>query len=70
MLDFFDWIVNFFETIGEFITMLIDSLLTAISVIVSAVTLPVVFSGIVPQIILTSMIALLSLAVIKFLLGR
>lgn len=70
MLDFFNWIVNFFETIGEFITMLIDSLLTAISVIVSAVAIPVVFTGLIPQILLTSMLALVSLAVIKFLLGR
>ncbi|MBQ8869367.1 MAG: hypothetical protein IJ027_06605 [Oscillospiraceae bacterium] len=70
MLNFFDWIVGFFETIGEIITMIIDSLLTAISVIASAVAVPVIFTGLVPQILLTAMLALVSLAVIKFLLGR
>lgn len=70
MLNFFDWIVEFFETIGNVITMIIDSLLTAISVIASAVAIPVIFTGLVPQILLTAMLALVSLAVIKFLLGR
>ena len=70
MLNFFDWIVEFLETIGSVITMIIDSLLTAISVIASAVAIPVIFTGLVPQILLTAMLALISLAVIKFLLGR
>ncbi len=70
MLNFFDWIVGFLETIGEIITMIIDSLLTAITVIGTAVIFPVYLTGLVPQILLTATLALISLAVIKFLLGR
>lgn len=70
MLNFFDWIVSFLETIGEVITMVIDSLLTAISIIASAVVIPGLFMGLVPQILLTAMFALVAIAVVKFLIGR
>lgn len=70
MLNFFDWFVNFFETIGTIITTLIESLITAFAVIQAAVAIPSYFSLIVPGILSTCMIALIALAVIKFLLGR
>lgn len=70
MLNFFDWLVSFFEVIGTIITTLIESLITAFSVIAAAVAVPAIFSGIVPGILSTCMVALISLAVIKFLLGR
>lgn len=70
MLDFFDWIIEFFETVANIVSSIIDSFLTAFSVLTSAVGIPVVFTGIVPEIILTAMISVISLAVIKFMLGR
>lgn len=70
MLNFFDMIGELFSTIWNFIEMFVDSLLTAISVIGTAVIFPVYISGIVPQILLTATLALISLAVVKFLIGR
>lgn len=70
ILDFIEMIVEFFEMIFEFITTFIESLMTAFAVIASAITMPAAISGLVPQILLTSMLTLFSLAVVKFIVGR
>lgn len=69
-MNFFASIGSFLDSVGEFILMLVDSLLTAISVIGNAILMPFYLTGFVPQVILTGAIALVSLAVVKFLIGR
>ena len=69
MLGFLDWIVSFFETLLLLVTNLIDSLLTLLSVLVQAITLPPILIGFVPGIIGASISAVVAIGVAKLLLG-
>lgn len=70
MVNFFEFIINFLESIGTIISMLIESLLTAITVLTSAVAIPLVISPYVPIIISSCLFSVIAIMVIKFLLGR
>ena len=70
LVGFFEWIVEFFSAIGDFISSFISSLLTSFSLIASATTLPAIFSTLLPDILLTAMICLISISVLKFVVGR
>lgn len=69
-MDALKFIVEFIQQLAGFVVMVIESLVTAITVLVSAVSLPVAFTGFLPEILLTCMVCLVALATVKFLVGR
>lgn len=70
MVNFFEFIINFFESIGTIISMLIESLLTAVTVLTSAVSIPLVISPYLPVIVSSCLFSVIAIMVLKFLLGR
>lgn len=70
MFDFFSQILGFIETVFEFFINFIESLFQAFVVLLSAIELPIQLVGFLPQILGSAMIIVVSLGVIKFIIGR
>lgn len=70
MLNFFQEVAGFLETIWEFIISFIESLLMALGFIISSAPFNVVVAGMMPTIIGTSVTIVVGIAIAKFLLGR
>lgn len=70
MFDFYDKIIGFFETLGQFLWNMIEGLLLAIRVLSTGLAFPAMISAFVPAIIFSSTLIVITFAVIKFLLGR
>ena len=70
MFDFFEKILGFIETVFEFFINLVESLFMAIEVLAKAVVFPIELSGLMPSILGSAMLIVVSLAVVKFIVGR
>lgn len=70
MSSFFDSIIAFFSFFWTFLRSLVEGLLLFCSVMSSALTLPVLWAGYVPGIIYSSVLIVVSVAVIKLIVGR
>lgn len=68
--SFFDSIIVFFSFFWTFLRSLVEGLLLFVSVMSSALTLPVFWAGYVPGIIYSSVLIVVSVAVIKLIVGR
>lgn len=70
MFAFFDYLTSFFENIGSFIMNSINSMLTAFEVLISIQFVPTIFNGgVIPAIIASSMIIVMTIGIIKLVLG-
>lgn len=70
MLDFFGSVMSYIETIWDFFLNLVDSLLTFIETLASAVTLPATISGYLWAPIASCMISMVAFSVVKMIIGR
>jgi len=70
MLNFFQEIIGFVETIFDFFVSFIESLLMALGFIISSAPFNVVVASMMPTIIGTSVTIVVGIAIAKFLLGR
>lgn len=70
MFEFFDKISGFLEQLWDFFVNLVNSLIMALSAVLTAATLPVTLMPFLPAIIGTSLMVVVSFAVVKFIIGR
>ena len=70
MFDFFSKILGFIETVFEFFINLVESLFMALEVLTKAIVFPLELSGLMPSILGSAMLIVVSLAVAKFIVGR
>lgn len=68
-MDFFDWIVNFFETIYSLVVNLVNSIFTLLGVVYSSLNLPAFILPVVPPIIGASISAVLGIGIAKLIVG-
>ncbi|MBE6788247.1 MAG: hypothetical protein E7539_01115 [Ruminococcaceae bacterium] len=69
-MSFFDSIMEWFSIAGDLIMSMVEALITAISVIGTAIVMPSYISPYVPAFLASSVICVVSFAVVKFLVGR
>lgn len=70
MFSFFDYIVSFFQNIGNFILNTIESINTMLQVLISIQFIPLQFNGgVIPAIISTSLILVSTIGIFKLVLG-
>lgn len=69
-MGFFDSIGSFFSMITNFLEMAFNGLIQFIEVVVMAFTLPPILSGYICPILYSSMIAFISIYVVKLIVGR
>lgn len=69
-VNFFDSVINFFETIIDIITQFLTSLFTAISFISSSAGTVARVSLFMPTIIGSCVLIIMSIGIVKFLVGR
>lgn len=70
MLDFFETVVGYIEMVWDFVLNLINSLLTLITTLVSAVLLPPAVAVMVPSFLAASVTAVAGIAICKLVIGR
>lgn len=70
MLDFFETVVGYIEMVWDFVLNLINSLLTLITTLVSAVLLPPAVAVMVPSFLAVSVTAVAGIAICKLVIGR
>lgn len=70
MFDFFEKVLGFIQTVFDFFINLIKSLLMAFNVLAEAIRVPIYLSGFLPAILGAALLVVVSLAVIKFIVGR
>lgn len=70
MFDFFEKVLGFIETVFEFFINLVESLFMALEVLAKSIVFPLELSGLMPSIIGSAMVIVVSLAVVKFIVGR
>lgn len=70
MFDFFAKVLGFIETVFEFFINFIESLFKSIEILAKSVIFPFELVGFLPSIIGSALIIVVSLGVIKFLIGR
>lgn len=70
MLDFLADIVGFLETVWQFLESFFHSLITALNVLATSITFPLSLVTYLPVIIGTSVTIIVSISVVKFILGR
>lgn len=70
MLDFFNSIISFIETIWDFFLNLINTLLTFIQTLTEAVLLPPMLLGYVWPPIASCIVAVAGFAIVKMIVGR
>ena len=70
MFDFFEKVLGFFDTIFNFFINLIESYLMAINVVAESIRLPIFLSGFLPAFLGAALLIVISLSVIKLIVGR
>lgn len=70
MFQFFDTIAGFFELIGQYLLTIIESLISFITLIPHAVSIPLSIVGFMPALIGTSILAVIGVSIIKLIIGR
>ena len=70
MFDFFAKLLGFAEQAFGFLIHFIGSLFTGLSVLQSSLTFPVFLSAFLPNILGTAVICVVSISVVKFIIGR
>lgn len=71
MGNFFDTIINFFETIWDVVINLINSLVTLLQVAATSITLPAWLIGLqLPVFLIASVSAVTAIAIAKLIVGR
>ena len=70
MLDFFGSIMSYIEVVWDFFLNLINSLLTFIDTLATAVTLPATISGFLWSPIASCMVSMVAFSVVKMIIGR
>lgn len=69
MLDFFDWIVAFFENIGQIVYNAVENLIHMLGVLLSLQGVTSVIGNFSPWFLTTSAFIVVSIGVIKLILG-
>lgn len=69
MFSFFDTIVDFFDTIWQFITNFITGLINAIFIITTATSIPLQLLVYVPSFIFTAITIVVAIGVVKLIVG-
>lgn len=70
MFDFFSKVLGYFESFFEYFINFLDSLFMGIEILTKSIVFPFELSGFLPSIIGSAMIIVISLSVVKFILGR
>lgn len=70
MFDFFEKVLGFIETVFEFFINLVESLFMALEVLSKSIVFPLELAGLMPSVIGSAMVIVVSLAVVKFIVGR
>lgn len=70
MFDFFDKILGFIESAWQFVINIINSLVIALETLTQSVTLPLKLVAYVPGILGSAITIVVSLAIVKFIVGR
>lgn len=70
MFDFFEKILGYVIMAVEFLLQIIESLITALGMVASVVVLPPVIAGYMPTVIASAVMITMSIAVVKFIIGR
>lgn len=69
MFAFFDYLVDFFATVWQMITNMINGSLTAIEIVISSIYVPFALAPLVPGVIYSCIAVVTSIGVIKLILG-
>lgn len=69
-IEFFNWISNLIMLAFDYFLSFISSLISGLGIMLNAIPWATTFIGYMPIILGSSMVAILAIAVIKFLLGR
>lgn len=69
MFGFFDTIVDFFDTIWQFITNFITGLINAIVIVTQSTAIPLQLLVYVPSFIFTSITIVVAIGIVKLLVG-
>ena len=70
MFDFFDQVIGFIESIWQFFLNSINSLIMAVETLARAVYLPLELIAYVPAILGSAITLVVSLSIVKFIVGR
>lgn len=70
MLDFFSKVLGYLESFFEYFINILDSLFMGLEILAKSIVFPFELSGFLPSIIGSAMIIVISLVVVKFILGR
>lgn len=70
MFDFFNQILGIALSLYEFAMNTINSFITAVEVLMTSISFPVLLSGFIPSVIGSAMLIVVNFAVVKFLAGR
>ena len=70
MLDFFGTIIGYLEMVWSYFLNLINSMISFLTLILSATALPLSIAYYVPSFIASSVVAVSSIAVLKLIIGR
>lgn len=70
MLNFFDVLIDYIEVMVTFVFNMIDGLITGIGYMMTSATTLSLITGYLPSFIGGSAVAVITLAVVKFVIGR
>lgn len=70
MFDFFNQVIGFIESIWQFFLNIINSLIMAVETLARAVSLPLELIAYVPSILGSAITLVVSLSIVKFIVGR
>lgn len=70
MFDFFDTVIEYISLAWEFLSNLVTSLITALTLTVTSVGTVSVLAGFMPSIIGSCIVVFFAIAVTKFIVGR
>lgn len=70
MFDFFNHVIGYIESIWQFFINIINSLIMAVETLAKAVSLPLELIAYVPGILGGAITLVVSLSIVKFIVGR
>lgn len=70
MLEFFSKVLGYLETFFEYFINIMESLFMGLEILTKAIVFPFELSGFLPNILGSAMLVVISLAIVKFILGR
>lgn len=70
MFKFFNQIIDYIQRLFEFLVNIIKALITAISVLSSAVQFPLLLVGYLPAILGSCIVVVVAVGAVKFIIGR